>query len=187
MSTLKLNNIEAATGTTINIASGDKLDGAAGSIIVPGIVIQVTKVRDFQGSTLVSFRLQSASTSYVASALEARITPKYASSHINVRFASSISTNQDAAHLVAYTIYRSIGGGSYSAVTNSGDYGIGSVFGTDRTQAPLIAETIDTTHNTTSQIIYKVYARSNQGNVGNFELPNTDLDHYEAICMEIAQ
>ena len=49
MSTLKLNNIEAATGTTINIASGDKLDGAAGSIIVPGIVIQVTKVRDFQG------------------------------------------------------------------------------------------------------------------------------------------
>ena len=187
MSTLKLNNIEAATGTTINIASGDKLDGAAGSIIVPGIVIQVTKVRDFQGSNLVSFRLQSASTSYVASALEARITPKYASSHINVRFASSISTNQDSAHLVAYTIYRSINGGSYSALTNSGDYGIGSVYGTDRTQAPLIAETIDTTHNTTSQIIYKVYARSNQGNVGNFELPNTDLDHYEAICMEIAQ
>ena len=187
MSTLKLNNMEAATGTTINIASGDKLDGAAGSITVPGIIIQVTKVKDFQGSNLVGFRLQSASTSYVASALEARITPKYASSHINVRFASSISTNQDSGHLVAYTIYRSIAGGSYSAITNSGDYGIGSVYGTDRTQAPLIAETIDTTHNTTSQIIYKVYARSNQGNVGNFELPNTDVEHYEAICMEIAQ
>ena len=151
-------------------------------------VVQVTKVKDFQDTNLIASRLQSASTSYVASALEARITPKFADSHINVRFASSISTNQDSANLVAYTIYRILDGGtSYSALTNSGDYGIGSVFGTDRTQAPLIAETIDTTYNQTTEVRYKVYARSNQGNVGNFELPNTDLDHYEAICMEIAQ
>ena len=151
-------------------------------------VVQVTKVKDFQSSNLVAFRLQSASTSYVASALEARITPKFADSHINVRFASSISTNQNSPHLVAYTIYRSLDGGStYSALTNSADYGIGSVFGNDRTQAPLIAETIDTTYNQTTEVRYKVYARSNQGNVGNFELPNTDLDHYEAICTEIKQ
>ena len=151
-------------------------------------VVQVTKVKDFQDTNLVASRLQSASTSYVASALEARITPKFADSHINVRFASSISTNQDSAHLVAYTIYRSLdGGGSYSALTNSGDYGIGSVFGTDRTQAPLIAETIDTTYNQTTEVRYKVYARSNQGNVGNFELPNTDVEHFEAICVEIKQ
>ena len=151
-------------------------------------VVQVTKVKDFQDTNLVASRLQSASTSYVASALEARITPKFADSHINVRFASSISTNQDSAHLVAYTIYRSLDGGSnYSALTNSGDYGIGSVFGTDRTQAPLIAETIDTTYNQTTEVRYKVYARSNQGDVGNFELPNVDIEHYEGICMEIAQ
>ena len=25
------------------------------------------------------------------------------------------------------------------------------------------------------------------GNVGNFELPNTDVEHFEAICMEIKQ
>jgi len=43
MSTLKLNNLEAATGTTINIASGDKLTGAAGSISAPGHVIQVVQ------------------------------------------------------------------------------------------------------------------------------------------------
>jgi hypothetical protein len=151
-------------------------------------VVQVTKVKDFQDTNLVASRLQSASTSYVASALEARITPKFADSHINVRFASSISTNQNSVHLVAYTIFRSLDGGSnYSALTNSGDYGIGSVMGTDRTQAPLIAETIDTTYNQTTEVRYKVYARSNQGNVGNFELPNTDLDHYEAICLEIKQ
>ena len=151
-------------------------------------VVQVTKVKDFQDTNLVASRLQSASTSYVASALEARITPKFADSHINVRFASSISTNQNAVHLVAYTIYRSLDGGStYSALTHSGDYGIGSVMGTDRTQAPLIAETIDTTYNQTTEVRYKVYARSNQGNVGNFELPNTDVEHYEAICVEIKQ
>ncbi len=53
-------------------------------------VVQVTKVKDFQDTNLAASRLQSASTSYVASALEARITPKFADSHINVRFASSI-------------------------------------------------------------------------------------------------
>tara|TARA_Y100000114_G_scaffold152861_1_gene171876 strand:+ start:461 stop:985 length:525 start_codon:yes stop_codon:yes gene_type:complete len=172
MSTLSVDTIQGKTTST-------KVDMPSGTMV------QMTKVRDFQDSNLVASRLQSASTSYVASALEARITPKYADSIINVRFASSISTNQDSAHLVAYTIYRSINGGSYSALTNSGDYGIGSVFGTDRTQAPLIAECVDQTHNTTNQIIYKVYARSNQGNVGNFELPNTDVEHYEAICIEV--
>ena len=172
MSTLSVDTIQGKTTST-------KVDMPSGTMV------QMTKVRDFQDSNLVASRLQSASTSYVASALEARITPKYADSIINVRFASSISTNQDSAHLVAYTIYRSINGGSYSALTNSGDYGIGSVFGTDRTQAPLIAECVDQTHNTTNQIIYKVYARSNQGNVGNFELPNTDVEHFEAICIEV--
>ena len=172
MSTLSVDTIQGKTTST-------KVDMPSGTMV------QMTKVRDFQDSNLVASRLQSASTTYVASALEARITPKYADSIINVRFASSISTNQDSAHLVVYTIYRSIGGGSYSALTNSGDYGIGSVYGTDRTQAPLIAECVDQTHNTTSQIIYKVYARSNQGNVGNFELPNTDAEHFEAICIEV--
>ena len=173
MSTLSVDTIQGkTTSTKVNMPSGT--------------MVQMTKVKDFQASNLVSFRLQSASTSYVASALEARITPKYADSHINVRFASSISTNQNSVHLVAYTIFRSLDGGSnYSALTNSGDYGIGSVMGTDRTQAPLIAETIDTTYNQTTEVRYKVYARSNQGNVGNFELPNTDLDHYEAICIEV--
>ena len=172
MSTLSVDTIQGKTTST-------KVDMPSGTMV------QMTKVRDFQDSNLVASRLQSSSTSYVASALEARITPKYADSIINVRFASSISTNQDSVHLVAYTIYRSIYGGSYSALTNSGDYGIGSVFGTDRTQAPLIAECVDQTHNTTNQIIYKVYARSNQGNVGNFELPNTDVEHFEAICIEV--
>jgi phosphotransferase system IIB component len=41
MSTLKTNTIQAATGSTVNVASGHKLSGAAGSIVAPGQVIQV--------------------------------------------------------------------------------------------------------------------------------------------------
>ena len=40
MSTLKVNSIEARTGTTISVASGQKLTGAAGSIVTPGNVLQ---------------------------------------------------------------------------------------------------------------------------------------------------
>ncbi len=60
MSTLKLNNIEAATGTTINIASGDKISGAAGSIVAPGQVIQTV-------STTVGTEAAFTSSSFFAS------------------------------------------------------------------------------------------------------------------------
>lgn len=40
MSTLKVNSIEARTGTTISVASGNKITGAAGSIVTPGNVLQ---------------------------------------------------------------------------------------------------------------------------------------------------
>ena len=41
MSTLKTNTIQAATGTTVNVASGHKMSGTAGSIIAPGMPLQV--------------------------------------------------------------------------------------------------------------------------------------------------
>ena len=42
MSTLKVNSIEARTGTTISVASGNKITGAAGSITPTGQVINAT-------------------------------------------------------------------------------------------------------------------------------------------------
>ena len=41
MSTLKVNTIQPESGSTINIPSGNKLTGAAGSIVAPGAPIQV--------------------------------------------------------------------------------------------------------------------------------------------------
>ena len=40
MSTLKTNTIQAATGTTVSIASGNKISGSAGSIVIPGTIVQ---------------------------------------------------------------------------------------------------------------------------------------------------
>ena len=40
VSTLKTNTIQAATGTTVSIASGNKISGSAGSIVIPGTIVQ---------------------------------------------------------------------------------------------------------------------------------------------------
>ena len=44
MSTLKVNNLQAESGTTISLASGHKLTGAAGSMAAPGQIIQMKRV-----------------------------------------------------------------------------------------------------------------------------------------------
>lgn len=162
----------------------DKIEGkaTANTVQMPaGMVIQTTHIPD----TTDYSRHSSSSTSFTATGLNGAITPKFANSKIIVRFASSINTNTSSDHLVAYTIYRDIAGGGYSnmrATTNH--YGIGSIYGDDRVQSPLIAEIIDTTHNTTSVITYRVYTRSIQGIA--YEIPNTTEEHYECIIQEIS-
>ena len=72
---------------------------------------------------------------------------------------------------------------SYSNLrSTSGEYGIGHVQGTDRVQCPLIGEIVDTP-NTTSQVYYKIYARSVHGIT--FELPATQEEHLECVITEI--
>ena len=60
MSTLKTNTIQAATGSTVSIASGNKISGAAGSIVAPGQILQVVTATDSTERT-------NKSTSFVAS------------------------------------------------------------------------------------------------------------------------
>ena len=91
MSTLKLNNIEAATGTTINIASGNKLSGAAGSLSIPGSVIQV------QQSTA-DADLNTASTSYVQGPTTSTFTMKDSSNKVLVTFNVLIKTTTSGSY-----------------------------------------------------------------------------------------
>jgi len=79
MSSLTVQNIQgsASSSNTINVASGHKISGAAGSIVVPGQVIQVVS------STLTS-TASGAGTSYADSGLAATITPTSSSNKIHI-------------------------------------------------------------------------------------------------------
>ena len=79
MSSLTVQNIQgsASSSNTINIASGHKISGAAGSIVAPGQVIQTVS-----GET--ATEVNTTSTSFVDTNLTATITPKFASSKIAI-------------------------------------------------------------------------------------------------------
>ena len=112
MSTLKLNNLEAATGTTINIASGDKISGAAGSLSIPGVVVQM------QNPTLSGGANTTTSTSFVDTGLTVNITPKFATSKI---FVSGIQAVQITVSTNGRVDYRCVENGSSTEV-NRLDY-----------------------------------------------------------------
>ena len=75
LSTLKTNTIQAATGSSVNITSGHKLTGAAGSIVAPGQVIQ-TKSFTMTSTTTTT------SDGFVDTGLQLAITPSSTSSKI---------------------------------------------------------------------------------------------------------
>ena len=84
MSTLKVNTIQPESGSTINIPSGNKLTGAAGSIVAPGSVIQVV-------STTIDGQTTTSSTStYASTPTAATITPTSATSKILVSVSSGL-------------------------------------------------------------------------------------------------
>ena len=78
MSTLKVNNIQAESGTTINVASGNKITGSSGSIVTPGQVIQIITGQSGSGTTTM-FTFNSAAR---LGCVGAGITPKFANSKI---------------------------------------------------------------------------------------------------------
>ena len=83
MSTLHVNKLKAAVGTTVNIESGHKITGAAGSIVTPGQVIQVVhgKLNTAYSATGTAgtFPLDNY---FVVPGIEATITPKFSNSQI---------------------------------------------------------------------------------------------------------
>ena len=76
VSTLKTNTIQAATGTSISVASGHKISGAASSILAPGMIVQTV-----QSSTTTYFNTTSSS---FANAFTAQVTPTLATSKIMI-------------------------------------------------------------------------------------------------------
>ena len=160
MSTLKLNNLEAATGTTINIASGDKISGASGAIAVPGSVVQTVNATH-------NTEITTASTSFVATALNALITPKFSTSKILVSFSLPVYS-ASGTHVVG-TVFRETGtaaSGDAISGTNLGSssWGFSSVYDPSAgNMGGVHCSGIFDSPSTTSQLRYTVACLSHNG------------------------
>ena len=157
MSTLKTNTLQAATGTSVNVASGHQITGAAGSIIVPGQVLQLVHA-NFET------RVDTSGTGFTEIGLNATITPKKSTSRIFITFTPQFrlhSTNSDAG--VGWGIKRDIGGTEvrvYYTLLNYHDYMYmnGSWFDTRKTSTVNYVDTPSTTSATTYKAEYRRYS-----------------------------
>ena len=122
MSTLKLNNLETVSGTTITsnsnlaLASEKTLTGAVGSLSIPGTTVQVQDIGNTGRGAFVY--TTSSSFSAIGTNWDVTITPKFASSKILLlgNFACKM---EGGANKYGYiTLYRAVSGG---ATTDLGD------------------------------------------------------------------
>ena len=138
MSTLKVNSIEARTGTTISVASGNKISGAAGSIAAPGQIIQIQQyylgnagVNDGHhtsvttqgtgvGTGASSFgrahAITTTTTTPTASEFQVNITPTAANSLIRIEFNYYYHISSHTGQSANCKVVRTISGGTATSV-----------------------------------------------------------------------
>ena len=175
MSTMYVNNIAPLEGTTINVASGNTL-------VQPGSVIQ-TVTQIFNGSTGTN------SSSYADLGRYVSITPKYANSIIHVTYSATVYYNDSYGY---FTFYRNgtnmYNQGDYSTNPDSQaltQFGNSDSPGTTRYH-PTSFSFIDTTHNSTSALEYRLYGKRGGGG-GDVYWPPGSSDAATFTVMEIAQ
>tara|TARA_B100001989_G_C24217420_1_gene306163 strand:- start:44 stop:559 length:516 start_codon:yes stop_codon:yes gene_type:complete len=147
---INVNKIAARTGNTITINSGDKISGAAGSIVAPGQIIQVVTASDAVERTLTSSSFVAASNT-----LSVSITPSSASNKIFVTCSLSYGS-PSGTHSFFATLYR----GSTNLGTANG---FGNLFsGSSYHYAHATLQILDSP-NTTSSVTYQPYFRVGSG------------------------
>ena len=146
-STLSVSKIQglssAASPTTVEIASGHKITGAAGSVIIPGQVIQ-------SKSFLYDTEHLTTSTSYVASDVTLSITPTSASNKILAFF--SVPLYGSGAGVATCTLYRN--STDLAVNTSNNNYGFGYV--NNNIPGNISGHILDSP-NTTSSTTYTIY------------------------------
>ena len=137
----------------------DNLNLAGTSVTQTGKVLQVQSA--FKSDTD-----STTSTSDVAiSGLSLTLTPASASSKVLVQFDVGTMGNNHNAHMF-FTPYRSIGGGSYSAIgqgTGGSSYNYAAAAYHSNTVYGTVGNCFLDSPNTTSEITYKLYFRSSNG------------------------
>ena len=143
-----------------------------------GGIIQI-----LQGST--NNRVETSSQSFVETNLSATITPKFSTSKIFVMVSGDCNTNADDNEMYM-TIYRSIGGGSFSNIGES-TYGFACArSNADRLHSAVSINYLDSPA-TTSAVIYKLYVRKTNQGSGNVEFPvNNGAQHAFITLMEVS-
>ena len=128
-------------------------------------------------------RLQTSSTTFVASTHTVTITPVAASSKILVNFIASVNTD-GSNHRIFLDVYRSVAGGTATGLapqgsnTTTGASDSAGFFGSvradnSRLQAPMNLQYLDSpTYSLGNSIVYTLYARSGTGD--NVEVPSAN-------------
>ena len=162
----------SATPTTVEISSGHKLTGAAGSIVAPGQVIQTVqnKLEDVT-------RVAITSSSFQATNITGTITPTSTSSKVLIMMSTSGNNNNTNNTGMPITIYRngstdlSGAGDGFTTVETRGA----------RSHMPVSIQVLDSPA-TTSATTYTMYARSNTGST--VELPYSSANETAVVILQ---
>ena len=164
----------------------DNLNLAGTSVTQVGKVLQVQSA--FKSDTD-----STTSTSDVAiSGLSFTLTPASTSSKVLVQFDVGTMGNHGSAHMF-YTVYRSIGGGGYSAIGvgtggSSYNYAAGT-YASSSNNYDAVGHCFLDSPNTTSEITYKLYMRGSSGSYTYYINRRSSDDLFRGstslICMEV--
>ena len=157
MSTLFVNNLNTASGTTITVPTGKQLIVTdEGAVRVPGTVIQVVNAEKLDTASTNS----GMGTSWVDTGLSCTITPKASNSKILVHadYAGGVTT----AAFNYFRVVRNVGGGTYSMISEAATPGSrnaihGMVYDSDN-QGQVCLQTFNHLDSpaTTSAVTYKL-------------------------------
>ena len=176
---INVNKIAARTGNTITVNTGDKISGAAGSIVTPGQVIQV------QHASFTS-QVSTTSSTIAATGIQMNFTPHLATSKLLVRFNIQGVYNASASSGWNFYVYR-----DGSAVTEDGlhssgmfVYAVGYSTGEDIDE---VSNEVLLSANNTSQTLIALYGRIYNTGTSYINVNAASGDRSFMTIMEIAQ
>ena len=156
MSTLFVNNLNTASGTTITVPTGKRIVGTDNSsIVAPGMIIQIV-------SSSFNTQVYTTSTSFVSSGQTVTITPKFSNSKILICHKGTVYNEGQNLHQYR-TVYRggaALSGNEGFTLHSAGysTYGRWSSMGFDYLDSPA----------TTSSTTYTMYYRTSSSSSNSY-------------------
>ena len=125
-STLKINNLDTASGSTITVASGKTLDASNGFTPPSGHIVQVVHSKRAAASGGLTFTTGSPSTFANALGMSLNITPASTSSTMLIRLAFRYASTASSDNIVR--IVRTVGGSATNLYPVDSSGGLGNIY-----------------------------------------------------------